>query len=196
MKRNKKGFTLVELLAVIVVLGIIMTIAGTAVLKQKKKANIQEAMELEQTIEDLGPNIYSYEFLVGVKDFKSYCTYIGGTYEDESCKKDGVTQDDDSSNYFYKAYKNLNTGKSFKITLEELATAGYLKSSSISNPGGNDKCDGYLSITRSSNGPVFKAYIDCSNVYVTGQPDGASYNLSYKSWPNDITTEAKITSTK
>lgn len=58
---DKKGFTLIELLAVIVVLGVIMTIAGTAVLKQKKKANIEEAKKIEQTIADLGPGIYSYE---------------------------------------------------------------------------------------------------------------------------------------
>ena len=50
MKKNKKGFTLIELLAVIVVLGVIMSIAGTAVLKQKKKANIEEAKSLENTI--------------------------------------------------------------------------------------------------------------------------------------------------
>ena len=54
MKKNKKGFTLIELLAVIVVLGVIMSIAGTAVLKQKKKANIEEAKSLENTITKIG----------------------------------------------------------------------------------------------------------------------------------------------
>ena len=58
MKKNKKGFTLVELLAVIVVLGIIMSIAGTAVLKQKKKANQGEVDSLYNTIKSLGPDVY------------------------------------------------------------------------------------------------------------------------------------------
>lgn len=59
MKKN--GFTLVELLAVIVVLGIIMSIAGTAVLKQKKKANQGEVDSLYNTIKSLGPDVYLSE---------------------------------------------------------------------------------------------------------------------------------------
>lgn len=56
MKKN--GFTLVELLAVIVILGIIMTIVGTNLMSVKKEANIKEAKKIEQTIEDLGPEVY------------------------------------------------------------------------------------------------------------------------------------------
>ncbi len=56
MKKN--GFTLVELLAVIVVLGVIMTIAGTAVMGQRKKANIEEAKNMEKTLADIGPDVY------------------------------------------------------------------------------------------------------------------------------------------
>lgn len=69
---RKKGFTLVELLAVIVVLGIIMTIAGTAVLGQRKKANIEEAKKIEQTLADLGPGIYAYENTFGSSDENSF----------------------------------------------------------------------------------------------------------------------------
>lgn len=140
MKKN--GFTLVELLAVIVVLGIIMSIAGTAVLKQKKKANIEEAKRIEQTITDLGPNIYSYEYLVGNKD---------------------------DNNYFYKAYKSLSSDEqSIKISLAELKAAGYLKSETISNPSGNGSCMGYLEVKK---GPEFKAYICCVNLYETDKEE-------------------------
>ncbi|MGN1268468.1 MAG: type II secretion system protein [Candidatus Aphodocola sp.] len=137
MKKNNKGFTLVELLAVIVVLGIIMSIAGTAVLKQKKKANLEEAKKLEKTIADLGPSIYSYEYLLGDKE------------------KDG---------YFYKSYKNLRVESSIKISFAELKEAGYLKSETISNPAGNGNCEGYLEVKK---GPEFNAYISCDNLYET-----------------------------
>ena len=141
MKKNNKGFTLVELLAVIVVLGIIMSIAGTAVLKQKKKANLEEAKNLEKTIADLGPSIYSYEYLSGDKE------------------KDG---------YFYKSYKNLSDESSIKISFADLKEAGYLKSKTISNPAGNGICEGYLEVKK---GPEFSGYICCNNLYETGKSE-------------------------
>ena len=55
---NKKGFTLIELLAVIVILGMIMAISSSALLKQKSKANVEEAKKLEHTIETLGPEVW------------------------------------------------------------------------------------------------------------------------------------------
>lgn len=65
MKKNNKGFTLVELLAVIVVLSIILIIAGSSLTGTKEKANIEEAKKLEKMIEDLGPVIYSDEKING-----------------------------------------------------------------------------------------------------------------------------------
>lgn len=58
---NKKGFTLMELLAVIVILGIIMVIAVPNFINTRKKAAEQEAIKMENMIKDLGPAIYSYE---------------------------------------------------------------------------------------------------------------------------------------
>lgn len=55
---NKKGFTLIELLAVIVILGVIMAVTSSAVLKQKAKANVEEAKKLEHSIETLGPEVW------------------------------------------------------------------------------------------------------------------------------------------
>lgn len=181
MKKNRKGFTLIELLAVIVVLGLIMTIAGTAILKQKKKANIEEAVKIEQSIKDLGPNIYSYEYLTGNKT---------------------------DANYFYSKYKSLGEGSSLKISLVKLNAAGYLKTGAVSNPAGNGNCEGYLVVTKKSSAevgrtePEFKGYINCPNLYATGQCDGKSDEDCKKSTYNNgdyntnlgsITDEANLT---
>lgn len=83
MKKKKYGFTLVELLAVIVVLGIIMAVAGTAAVKIRENANIEEAKKLKKILDDLGPSIYSYEKTVGGssdfnKKYRKQTFYIGG----------------------------------------------------------------------------------------------------------------------
>ena len=58
MKKNIKGFTLVELLAVVVILGIIMTIAGTSLIGTRKKANQSEVDSIYNTIKKIGPDVY------------------------------------------------------------------------------------------------------------------------------------------
>lgn len=73
--KNNKGFTLVELLAVIVVLGIIMSVAGTAVLNQKKKANINEAIQMEKEIKTFGADVYLGEKKSGKYDLSVLTTY-------------------------------------------------------------------------------------------------------------------------
>ncbi len=139
--KNKNGFTLVELLAVIVVLGVIMVIAGTAVLSQRKKANIEEAKKIEKTLVDLGPGIYTYEKLNGSSEFM----------------------------------EKFNEGKTFKISQDNLISAGYLDGE-IKNPSGNGTCDAYLVVDPSLSDEMFKGYIDCPNLYKT---DG--YGNNYES---------------
>ncbi len=58
MKMKNKGFTLVELLAVIVVLSIIMTIAGASLLRTKKNTDQKEVESMYNTIKKLGPDVY------------------------------------------------------------------------------------------------------------------------------------------
>lgn len=149
--KKEKGFTLVELLAVIVVLGVIMAIAGTAVLNQRKKANIEEAKKIEQSITDLGPGIYSYESSVGSGSFM----------------------------------QDFNKEQRFKISQNTLISAGYLDGQ-IKNPSGNGNCDAYLVIDPLSEDEMFKGYVDCPNLYATGQED-EEYDNSYYNNINDIT---------
>lgn len=58
---KKKGFTLVELLAVIVILGIVMTVVSSLVIKQKKDTNQKEVESLYSTIKNLGADVYLSE---------------------------------------------------------------------------------------------------------------------------------------
>ena len=167
--KNKNGFTLIELLAVIVVLAIIMVIAGSNLIGTKKEANIAEAKKIEKMIEDLGPGIYSYEKLSGVKDKESYCEKILGDKYDFSNQMCGEKiLNNEHQDYFY-----YNKDKILYISLEELYKAGYIKEvvkesnvfKGIKNPAGGEACTGYLEV--SDNGTVYKAYLSCPNLYTT-----------------------------
>lgn len=139
---KNKGFTLIELLAVIVVLGVIMTIAGVSVMKIRNDAALQEAKKLEDTIADLGPGIYSNEAIMGVD----------GT---------GILN-----------YDSITINDSKKITLYQLKD--YLKelkceenNCQIKSPFGSSYCEGYLKVTKTEDGPLFKGYISCGDNYET-----------------------------
>ena len=167
MKKNNTGFTLVELLAVIVILAIIMTIAGTNLLGTKKEANKKEAEKMEKMIEDLGPGIYTYEKLNGVKDDKTYCEKIKkGTYDIETNRCDGELLNNEYEKYF----NHKKSDYYLIITLEELYNAGYLKEvvkdgtnfKGLKNPSGGDACTGYLKVTE--KGTKYDACLNCPGI--------------------------------
>lgn len=158
MMKDKNGFTLVELLAVIVVLAVILVIAGTSFTRIKRNANIEEAKKIEQSLTDLGPNIYSYEYITN----------------------NGAEEDDEAT--FMKKYNGLAKKDSFNISLDTLKGAGYLKNVSIKNPknpSGNDVCNGYLKVTKGDDGPEFKGYICCPDLYKTVETGETNENNEY-----------------
>lgn len=167
--KNKKGFTLVELLAVIVVLGIIMAVAGTAALKIKKNADIEAAKKLEQSLTDLGPSIYSYEMMQQPK-------VIAG---DDSNPLDGnfsynykkILQTENSLDGLGVDERKSYQGYSLLITTSKLQDASYLKSSTLKI--GNQSCNGFIRIYKTPSGPYFEGNICCDGIYSTNKGDGA-----------------------
>lgn len=88
MKKNN-GFTLVELLAVITILGIIMVIGGIAATKIKRDANIKEAEQLQEMIKDLAPSVYVDKKAAGDSPFDTYDAqelYDGGYLKSNTIK--------------------------------------------------------------------------------------------------------------
>lgn len=86
---RKNGFTLTELLAVVVILGILAAVGGASVIKIKNDANQKEAEQIVEMLKDLGPAIYTYEYTSGIKSMKDYCKKTwDGSYKDGSCVLD------------------------------------------------------------------------------------------------------------
>lgn len=107
MKKNN-GFTLVELLAVITILGIIMIIGGVAATKIKKDANVKEAQQIEEMLKDLGPGIYMDEKTAGNNPIGTYD--VDDLYNAGYLKSNGI--------------KNPSGGDDCKATLEIINNTG------------------------------------------------------------------------
>ena len=77
MKKNK-GFTLVELLAVIAILGIVVIVVSVNVIGAKKDANIKEIKMIEEQIAKIGPdyilenNSVTFPARIGIASLSNY----------------------------------------------------------------------------------------------------------------------------
>lgn len=74
MKKNRKGFTLVELLAVIVIIGILVGLVVTSVSRYKSKAEEKEKQTLRQNIISIFNN-YRIEMLENGENVKQKTNY-------------------------------------------------------------------------------------------------------------------------
>ena len=136
MKRN--GFTLVELLAVIVILGLLMTIVGRSLSRPKKEAHIKEVQKMEETIKSLGPDVY-----IDNRDKFS------------------------ATNEKYKVPLTLLKGYLKNIRCEE-NEEGVEACSLIKPSNNNETCEAYLLIDTENSDDMFGAYVDCGEeLYIT-----------------------------
>lgn len=166
MKKN--GFTLVELLAVIVVLGIIMVIVGRSLTSTKREANIKEAEKIKSSIKEIGLEVYTYEKELGIFDDKSYCEKeLNSTYDEENSTCDNPSfSGNEYMQYFTYIYENESE---VYIDLENLYNAGYIKNivkdefgnfAGIKNPAGGTACTGFLRVQDAA----FEACLKCPGI--------------------------------
>lgn len=136
--KNKKGFTLVELLAVIVLIGLLSSVTVTAIVRTRRKANEKLVMSLATSLKSIGGEVYAYEILKGDKT-----------------NEDG----------FYKKFKETSNSGTFVVSLAQLKRAGYLKNVKdgkfISPVNSSQKCPGYLLVKKVGDAPKFEGYVNC-----------------------------------
>ena len=125
-KINRKGFTLIELIAVIVILSIILIVAVPNLIETYKQSKLKsEGMFVKQ----LTKSIESYVSLYGseMSFTEESGTYYKQKTDEKECK---VTQDD------VKVYK------SDEIAIQEIIGKNIIEENEYRNPGNKDKkCD-------------------------------------------------------
>ena len=138
-----------------------MTIAGMSVNKIRKNAVTKELKHIENSITKVGESVFSYEMSAGNK--------IG-------------------NEYFSQKYNKLLNNESLKVSLKDLQKQQYLKGINVNegtgtfkSPDGKNNCSGYLLITKTDDGPVFKGCISCSEDYNTGCGGNGAQSVSLSS---------------
>ena len=108
MKKNRKGFTLVELLAVIVIISILVGLVVTSVSRYKSKAEEKEKKALRQNIISIFNN-YRIEMLEEGKVIKQDDDYfISNIDSDAIINYNGKKCEFDDSKIFYTKKKPSN----------------------------------------------------------------------------------------
>jgi len=130
-KLNKKGFTLVELLAVIIVLAVVMLIAVTAVVPQMNRSRKQAFITEATTILNGAENYFVYKEATGTKvTCATIQTDIIGDYISEKGKGkyqgvvEEVTEKDASNNDVKRVKISLTNGAGYWIVTYADAIAG------------------------------------------------------------------------
>ena len=153
--KNKKGFTLVELLAVIVLIGLLSGVTVTAIVRTRRKANEKLVMSLATSLKSIGGEVYAYEILKGDKT---------------------------NEKGFYKKFKNTNNNGTFVVSLAELKRAGYLKNVKdgkfISPVNSSQKCPGYLLVKKVGDAPKFEGYVNCPGLPAITTEKNGTYEAS------------------
>ncbi|MEG2620554.1 MAG: prepilin-type N-terminal cleavage/methylation domain-containing protein [Bacilli bacterium] len=146
MKKNN-GFTLIELIAVIVVLSIIMIISTISINSSLKSARKEEYKILEKQLFDMGTAIYSHGTIFPESD--------EGKMLGRAKTSSGVWLTDANLEFLY----NNEYLKGIKLI------DGKAK---ISDPKANSYCNGYVGIRYNNKKYDFKGFISCKSYETDG----------------------------
>lgn len=148
LKNNKKGFTLVEMLAVVAILALFAAFAMPNFIGVFTE-NFDKTMQIQENNLVDAAKMYVQDVCLDRIDTSVTCAIDSSTYKKKS-----------TSGFTYFNVQN----KTF--TLAKIKSAGYIDA--IKTHNGVD-CDGYVKITgNSATGEMtYKAYLSCGDAYKT-----------------------------
>lgn len=177
---NRKGFTLVELLAVIVILGVIGGIATMGVLstinKSKEKSEAIFVDKLSTLIEEY------LDLSRGDLAYKDTATYTFNKCEDSTC-----------TNSYEATAKELVKNDANDVTIQDLITSGLINKEDLVNPKNKEKCfdhsgENYNIRVFRDDEYVYYYYVDLSNSNCELSEDNSIINTL----PDSLKTEVGL----